>query len=321
MTLDVILCTFNRSALLRKAVESLFRAHKPPSLEIRLFVVDNNSSDDTAAVVRDLRSEADLPLQYLLERRQGSSFARNTGIAAGRGELVGMIDDDEEIDENWFTVVAREFQDAKVAYIGGCCLPRWQATAPDWLPPGYHAAIGVSPFKPRAWFSSERVGMLSCGNSVIRRAVYDEVGGYSVFLGRTARGLLSEEDADLFRRMRARGLDGLYVPELAIYHHIPAERLTRAYHRRWAFWRSVSQGVLDRISPERVKYLLGVPRYRWGRALRGLFAWPGNLVSRNRKAQAFADELGIWDLLGFFHGRFLFKVPEESRAASSRASA
>ncbi len=311
VTLDVILCTYNRSALLRKAIESVLRAPVPSGLHVELFVVDNNSPDHTAAVVQSFQASATVPIHYVLETSQGLSYARNAGIRAGTGSIIAMIDDDEEIEENWFHVIAREMQNPKVDLIGGPYLPNWQAPAPHWLPPGYHAAIGAIPPKTRGWYSGGQAGMLSGGNAVVRREVFERIGMYSVRLGRTNKGLLSEEDAEFFRRALAAGFDGLHVPDLAVYHFIPVERLTRKYHRRWAFWRAVSHGVLDRESPELVAYVFGIPRYRIGRAIRSLFTMPKHFFARSGAGQAFAHELASWDLLGFVYGRFVFRLPEE----------
>ncbi len=282
------------------------RAPVPEGLVVNLYVVDNNSPDDTAAVIRSLQPSATLPMKYICEMGQGSSYARNAGIAAGSGEWIAMLDDDEEIEEHWFQVIARECQDPAVSFIGGPYLPNWQAPAPHWLPPGYHAVIGAIPPKSRGWYSSGQVGMLSGGNAVVRRTVFEQVGTYSVRLGRTNKGLLSEEDAEFFRRALAAGLDGRHIPDLAVYHFIPVERLTRKYHRRWAFWRAVSHGLLDKETREPVAYFLGIPRHRIGRAFRSLVALPKNLLTHGQ-AQAFADELASWDLLGFVYGRFWFK--------------
>ena len=307
VNLDVVVCTYNRSALLRKSLESLLRAPVPDGLTVNIFVIDNNSPDDTVKVVQEMQASAALPVHYVRETKQGLSYAKNRGIASGSGEIIGLIDDDEEIEQSWYEVIAREMQDATVHYLGGPCLPNWQIPAPDWLPPGYHSVIGAIPPKPRGRFGPGHPGMLNGGNAVVRRSVFERVGGYSTRLGRTPHGLLSEEDAELFRRILAAGLRGMYVPELAIYHFIPADRLTRKYHRRWAYWRAVSQGVLDRDSPEPVKYVFGIPRHRIGRAIRSLLAWPVHRLKQHGKAQAFADELATWDLLGFIHGKHFYR--------------
>lgn len=308
MKLDVVVPTYNRSRLLTATLKSFFEASIPDGLNVTLIVVDNNSSDGTAEVLRGIQAEATFPVVYVLETKQGLSHARNAGIARGDGDLVGFIDDDEEIEPDWFEVVAREFADPSTEFIGGPYLPNWAAPAPDWLPPGYHAAIGAVPPKRRSVFSKEFGANLMGGNAVIRRTVFEKVGVYSTRLGRSGKGLLSEEDAEFYRRLEVAGVRGIYVPDLAIRHYIAPERLTRSYHRRWAYWRAVSQGILDRELREPVSYLFGIPRHRIGRALRSLVALPKHSATKDGKGRAFADELAVWDLVGFIYGKHFVNV-------------
>ena len=304
VTLDVVVPTYKRSLLLRKTLDSLLRASLPEGLRVTVFVVDNNSRDDTRDVVQTYVDQSStIPVRYVSEVRQGSSNARNAGILAGTGELIGFIDDDEEVDPTWFTTVLREFTDPATQFIGGPYLPNWVSPVPDWLPPGYHSVIGAIPPKPRAVYGLETEAVLMGGNAVLRRSVYDRVGYYNPNLGRTAHGLLSEEDAEFFKRVKRAGLHGIYVPDLIIHHYIAPERLNRRYHRRWVYWRAVSQGLLSRTQRESVSHLLGVPRYLIGSAIRSLLSIPR---TRN-KAVRFAHELSAWHLIGFFWGRFFFK--------------
>lgn len=308
MKLDVVVPTYNRSHLLRKTLDSLMKASVPRGLDVSVIVVDNNSKDDTAAMVGDFQASAPLPVRYVLETRQSSSHARNAGIANASGDLVGFIDDDEEVDGTWYEVVAREFADPATEFIGGPYLPNWVSPAPDWLPYGYHAAIGAIPPKPRNVFSREFGANLMGGNAVLRRSIFERVGTYNTRLGRSGTGLLSEEDAEFFGRLQAKEVRGIYVPDLLIHHYIAPERLTRNYHRRWVYWRAVSQGVLDRTVREPVTYLLGIPRHKIGRALRNLFAMPLSRFRHKGKALAFANELAAWDLVGFVYGKFFVNI-------------
>ena len=165
--------------------------------------------------------------------------------------------------------------------------------------------------RPRGIFGTTFAGNLNGGNSVFRHHVFDRVGLYSPHLGRSGKGLLSEEDAELYSRIRAANLHGLYIPELIIFHHIPPERLTHRYHRRWCLWRGVSQGVLSRTAAEAdrepVPHLLGIPRYRLGRAASTLVGLATRRWGRQPNLR-FNAELGLWDLAGFLYGRFLVRI-------------
>ena len=307
MKIDVIVPTYNRSALVRKTLDSLMRAKVPDGMEVTIIVVDNNSVDDTEAVVKKF------PVVYVRELKQGLSSARNRGVMAGTSELIGFIDDDEEVDEHWFDVIHREFQDPAVRFIGGPCLPNWEASIPSWLPPGYNGALGVITPKQRGTMDASFSGNLNGGNAVIRRNVFDEVGLYSTKLGRSGKGLLSEEDAEFYERLQSHKVYGLHIPDLIIYHYIPRSRLTKKYHRRWAYWRAVSQGYLAREKQAPVAQVVGVPRYMVGRVVKNAAHMPQYVLSGS-KGKAFAAELSAWDLAGFVYGRHLVNMDRYYRA-------
>jgi len=139
---------------------------------------------------------------------------------------------------------------------------------------------------------------------VMRRSVLERVGPYAVDLGRTPGGrLLSCEDDDMFARLLASGARGFYRPDLIIHHYVPAERLTKRYYRRWCFWRGVSLGLLDRKRPRPVRYLLGVPRFMVGIAVRGTIDSVRVLFGAPDPERTFKNELAWWDLAGFMYGK------------------
>ncbi len=306
--LDVVLPTYNRSRLLALTLDSLLRAPVPPEVQVTLYVVDNNSKDDTPATVEAKRQGSGLPIVYVRETRQGLSNARNAGIRASNGDILAFIDDDEEIDSEWYRVLAREFRSPEVLFIGGPYLPNWVCSAPSWLPPGYPAVLGVVPPKPRSVIDASFGGNLMGGNCALRRSVFERVGLYDPHLGRSDKGLLSDEDAEFFGRVRQAGLKGLYVPDFAIHHYISPERLTKSYYRRWVYWRAVSQGSQARQSPEPVPHLGSVPRYRIGRALRGLLDYPRRRWRRRNAGEAFSGVLALCELAGFLYGRHFARM-------------
>jgi glucosyl-dolichyl phosphate glucuronosyltransferase len=306
--LDVVVATYNRSGLLQVTISSLLRAPIPPGLEVTIIVADNNSKDDTEEVVRRIQAESDRPIVYVKETKQGSSYARNAGIAAGTGDLIGFIDDDEEIDDQWYTVVAREFSDPTTQFIGGPYFANCQTPMPSWLPPGYNGVIGVMQPKPRSLMDASYPGNLQGGNAILRRGVFDQVGLYDGNLGRSDKGLLSEEDAEFYGRMKTAGIRGWQVPDLIIYHYIPPSRLTRSYYRRWCYWRGVSQGLVDREKREPVAYILGLPRHRIRQGIQGLATLPLNISPTRGSGPPFAQELHLWSLMGFIYGKFFINI-------------
>jgi hypothetical protein len=142
------------------------------------------------------------------------------------------------------------------------------------------------------------------GNAVFTRKTFERVGPYSTALGRSGTRLLSCEDEDMYQRLMSAGARGLYLPQLIVYHFIPRERLTKRYHRSWCFWQSVSSAVLDRIRPQPIPYVMGVPRYFYGRALRGMLRLAD---VRSEPEARFSNELSLWELAGFFYGKHFYR--------------
>ena len=105
MRLEVIIPTYNRAQLLPVCLKSLSVARVPEGMTVGVTVVDNNSKDDTPAVVENWKQHFGGRLNYIFEKQQGRSSALNAGIRGSESELVGFIDDDEEIDPTWYEAV------------------------------------------------------------------------------------------------------------------------------------------------------------------------------------------------------------------------
>jgi GT2 family glycosyltransferase len=309
LRMDVLVPTHNRAAMLERCVRSILHAAPSPRLDVHVTVICNACTDDSEARVEALRSAFPGRVSLLVERRQGKSRALNAGIAATSGDLVGMIDDDEEVDPRWIQTAAGAFEDAGLEFIGGPYVPIWATQPPAWIPDEYLAALGAVDNGPAVRpYDADFPGMLMGGNAIIRRTTLQQVGPFAEHLGPGSFArLFSCEDEDMYLRLLERGARGAYLPALVIYHYIAETRLSREYYRRWCFWRGVSLGLMDRRHPLPVTYFAGVPRYLWGRAARALIrlaAAPGARQPR----ETFGDELQIWDVAGYFYGRQVYTL-------------
>jgi glucosyl-dolichyl phosphate glucuronosyltransferase len=294
--------------MLERTLDSLMAAAVPQALSVRVTVVDNNSKDQTRQLVEQQAERFQGRLGYVFEGRQGRSWALNAGIAATTGDLVGMIDDDEEIDSQWYSRLYSAFSEGGIDFIGGPYVPRWGAEPPVWLPRNYLGVIGwIDGGDKVRRYDESYAGILMGGNAVLTRSILEKVGPYMTSLGRNDKHLLAGEDDDMYRRLIGAGARGFYLPDLIIYHYIPPERLTKRYFRRWCFWRGVSSAVIDRERRLPVAYFGGVPRYLYGQAARGLVGMTRLALKAGNPAQRFANELAVWDLAGFFYGKHFYR--------------
>jgi glycosyltransferase involved in cell wall biosynthesis len=277
-------------------------------MQVSITVIDNNCTDATRAIVHAAMARADGRLQLTQEPKQGRSSALNRGIAVTQGDLVAMVDDDEEIDAGWYHTIEDAFADPDLDFIGGPYVPIRQEDLPSWIPAEYGAVIGVvdGGDQERA-YDSTFPGILMGGNAVVRRRMLDRIGAYDHRLGRTGSRLLSGEDRDFYDRLLASGARGRYIPHLIVYHHIPMERCTKEYFRRWLFWHGVSLGLLERHDPSDGIHMLGIPRWRFRSAAAGAMATIGRVFGRSSDtARAFAAELQLREFFGLLYGRHLY---------------
>jgi glycosyltransferase involved in cell wall biosynthesis len=249
MDATILICTYNRAELLGPTLDSL-AALRAPGRSWEVLVVDNNSTDDTRAVVEGRQPTFPVPLRYAFEGRQGKSYALNSGWGLASGAVIAYTDDDVRVPADWLEHGVRPLLErADIDYTGGPVRPMWECPPPRWLEPsgnlGGTIAVkdhGREPFI----FEHGRKTPLGV-NMAVRRELVEAVGGFRVDLGRTGGSLLGQEQAEFFYRTRAAGIRGLYVPEMILDHHVPARRLTHAYFRRWWYWKGISQARVHRI--------------------------------------------------------------------------
>jgi len=89
---SVIIPTYNRSKLLRRAIQSVLAQTYQ---DIELIVVDDGSTDDTRGGVEGFN---DSRIRYIQHgENKGANAARNTGVKATNGEYINFLDDDDEL--------------------------------------------------------------------------------------------------------------------------------------------------------------------------------------------------------------------------------
>lgn len=317
--LDVLVPTHNRGRLLERTVRSVLRALPAPGLDVRITVICNHCTDDSCERLSAIQAESPGRVFVLHERRRGKSRALNLGIAATSGDLIGMIDDDEEVDQHWLQVIAGAFQDPGLDFIGGPYVACWDTPPPAWVPHEYMAVLGSADNGPvRREYNQQFPGIVKGGNAIVRRRTLQRVGPYAEYLGPGGGArLFSCEDEEMYLRLLEHGARGRYEPGLIVYHHVSIARLTPEYYRRWCFWRGVSRGLMDRRHPLPVPYLAGVPRFLYGRAMWSLVRLGRGLSTPQAARQRLRDELRVWDLVGYFFGRHVYPLarfwPVQSR--------
>ncbi len=238
----VVVCTHNNSELLGRTVVSLVRcASRDQGFEI--VVVDNASTDDTAAVVAELiRGYPHLELRYVYEPRLGLHHARHAGARAARSELILYTDDDVEVDPSWVAAYAEAFANhPEMAAAGGPALPRWGADPPTWV---REAATSSWFCLPLALIDRGPEFQLSPGadffglNMAVRADALSRFGGFRPeLIGSAVVG--SGEWGLQMAMQRAGALVG-WIPAARVRHWVPHSRMEPRHFERWVRMESAS---------------------------------------------------------------------------------
>jgi glucosyl-dolichyl phosphate glucuronosyltransferase len=237
MNLSVILCTYNRSGSLPKALESLAASELPEDVEWEVLVVDNNSKDDTRAVIEGFCQRYPGRFRYLLEPRQGKSFALNAAIHEARGEIFAFVDDDVTVEPTWLRELTLPLRDGAWAGSGGRILPERGFVPPRWLAlDGPCNMIGaICAYCDHGDLPGELKAPLVGANMAIRREMFEKYGGFRTDLGPRPGSELRHEDSELSHRLVNSGERLRYVPTAIVHHEIHEDRVSRKFLLAWYF--------------------------------------------------------------------------------------
>jgi glycosyltransferase involved in cell wall biosynthesis len=294
MKITVVICTYNRCVSLAKALESVAAQIVPESVEWDVLVVDNNSQDQTPAVVQDFCSRHPRRFHYLFESKPGLSHARNAALREVRSDVVVFTDDDVTAEPLWLQSLTQPLHDGKGAGVGGRVVPEWTCPPPAWLP--VKERYGLAPL---AMFDlGSEAGPLAeppfGANMAFRRAMFDKYGLFRTDLGRRPGSLISNEDTEFGSRLLAAGERLRYEPSAVVHHLVTAERVQEKYFLAWSLAKGQADTRQSGIPTDARWYVAGIPLYLFRR----LVMWTLRSMVATEPAVRFGSKRRIWTVFG-----------------------
>lgn len=207
---SVVIPVWNLWHLTAACLEAL-RRHTPEPLEI--IVVDNGSRDETPARL----AAADDVTVIRNATNRGFAAACNQGIAAARGELVCLLNNDTEVTEGWLDALRSALAVPGTGLVG----PRSNRISGLQVVPAAPALSDASDAhawahewreqrRGRSWLTQRLVGFCL----LARRELFEAIGGFD-----EGFGVGNYEDDDLGERVLAAGLSLRVADDAVVLHH------------------------------------------------------------------------------------------------------
>ncbi len=288
MKLTVAIPTHNRSRTLALTLNSLGQLQADPEIDLDCLVVDNNSSDATPAVVEAFARTAPFAVRWVLETRQGSSFARNRAVHEAQGAMIFFIDDDVIVESDWASQLMAEIGRRQLDAACGLVLAQWQAPRPPWLDVNLYGKLAVHPEQSTP---PEKLSQYFSANVGFTRECFSRFGLFREDLGVVGDNPMSGEDTELFARIIGAGGRIGIAPSAVVHHLIGAERMTRPYFRRKAFAFGVGSAFSGGRSHNRLDKLI-----------KNLVRMGAAAASGNQTL-AFYHQLECVNFFGYWYGR------------------
>ena len=244
MKVAICIPTFRRPDGLRRLLISLdgLVFTRLPTPELHIFVIDNDGTDPLVARHGDIATWSRLPLAYVVETRQGLTFARNAALAAvdRTFDAIAFIDDDEWAEPQWLEELLLKLTSTTAAAVQGPVRPVFARPPAGWMQTDRYFEVG--PF-----VDGERLLTAASGNCLLRKSVLDAQG--MTFDPRFNRS--GGEDVAFFDRLCSAGHVIVAAADAVAYETVPEARMSPGWIVRRSFRSGHTLGTISLSAPGR----------------------------------------------------------------------
>lgn len=213
MTVDVFVCTRNRSSALRNTVRSII-GNGSHGIDVNIHVCDNGSHDDTNRVIQDVEFSK---VHKFEEQIPGKSRCLNKMIAASSGEYLLFTDDDVVVPNDWIDrMVSSAILSKSDAIVGRVDIAR-EVIPSRWT--DQHLAYFASTRHVPSTYDHPFIG----ANYLITRDVFKLVGGFNPLVGPGAIG--HAEDTLFWLQCRQMQVKITQAQDIQVLHYPDVKRM------------------------------------------------------------------------------------------------
>lgn len=226
---SVIICTYNRINLLKKTIQSVL---EQDFQEWEMIVVNNNSNDGTDEYVQNVAGK-EPRLKYVLETKQGLSYARNCGAELAQTNILAYLDDDEEAEQDWVQNIYETFQNVpNLGVLGGPMVLQDKEKIKWWISPKMYSILGDFQLESTEDMFDLGDNSIVGGNMTVAKEAWERIGGFAVEQGRKGSVLLADEDVIICKEAYKLGYRIVYNRKAGIRHALIPERMVSSYFFR-----------------------------------------------------------------------------------------
>lgn len=188
-SVTVLIPTYNRAQYLGEALNSVLE--QETSSPSQIIVVDDGSKDNTREVVAGFGP----PVEYLAKQNGGKSSALNLGLRHARGALVWIMDDDDFAERDALRRMIEALQGHPEC---GFAFGDYDLFTVDKSGRQVGTPVSLPTVKPEdLYLALMEQSFILQGGLLVRKACYDEVGGFDENNARS-------EDLDMVLRLARR---------------------------------------------------------------------------------------------------------------------
>jgi glycosyltransferase involved in cell wall biosynthesis len=236
--ISIIICCYNSQDTIEQTLSHILNQKDAETIEQEIIVVDNNSSDNTLSIAKDMQSKHD-GIRILSESRQGLSYARITGYLNSNYEYLLYCDDDNYLDDTYITNAFKTIdEDESIGVLGGKGFPIFESEPEPRIMP-FLSQYAVGPQAVLSGDITHTKGYTYGAGMIIRKAAFDliiERGFKFQSTGRKGKILSGGEDIELCNAIALCNYKIWYNEQLIFQHCLKKNRLT------WMYLKQMNRG-------------------------------------------------------------------------------
>ncbi|NEO57004.1 MAG: glycosyltransferase family 2 protein [Okeania sp. SIO3B5] len=234
----VAICTYNGQNRILEVLDKLRSQVGTEEITWEILIIDNNSTDNTAEVVKEQISNWSevYPLRYCFETKQGLAFARRSALKEAKSDLIGFLDDDNLPYPDWVAEAYKFAQEhPNAGAYGGQIHGKFEVEPPQGFGriARYFAIIeGNKTYCYNEKYKHTRKKMFPPGAGIVirKQAWLESVPECQQITGVSGNSLLTKcEDVEMLSYIFYAGWELWFNKDMNIDHKMPKSRFEKNY--------------------------------------------------------------------------------------------